>query len=68
MWATLHFESIICFLMAAFGIFLGVMGSEFRLGGLGRTPTSKPLPMWLGRVWAFGFAIIMLYLGIRRLR
>jgi hypothetical protein len=63
-----HLLPIIFFLMAAFAIFFGVRGSEFRLGGLGRTPTSKPLPAWFGRMWFFGFAIIMLYLGIRGLR
>lgn len=57
----------VCLLMAAFAIFCGVRGSEFRLGGLGRTPTSRPLPTWLGRVWFFGFALIMLFLGIRDL-
>jgi hypothetical protein len=63
-----NLTAIICFLMAAFAIFVGIVGSKFRLGGLGRTPTSKPLPNWIGRMWFFGFSVIMLYLGIRSLR
>jgi hypothetical protein len=63
-----HFVSIIFLLMAACAVFFGVKGTEFRLGGLGRTPTSKPLPIWFGRLWFFGFAIILLYLGIIGLR
>jgi len=59
---------IIFFLMAAFATYGGAIGSEFRLGGLGRTPTSRPLPIWLGRIWFFGFAIVGLYMGIRSLR
>jgi amino acid transporter len=68
MWATRHFESIICFLMAAFGTFFGVTSGEFRPGALGRNSTGKPLPIWFGRMWFLGFAAIMLYLGIRGLR
>jgi hypothetical protein len=63
-----HLLPVIFFLMAAFAIYFGVMGSEFRLGGLCRTPTSNTLPNWFGRMWFFGFAIIMLYMGIRGLR
>ena len=62
-----NFLPIIFFLMAAFATYCGLVGSEFRLGGLSRTPTIKPLPAWVGRLWFFGFAIIMLYLGIKGL-
>jgi hypothetical protein len=63
-----YLTPIFFFVLAAFAIFFGVMGSEFRLGGLGGTPTSKPLPTWIGRIWFFGIAAVMVYLGIRGLR
>jgi hypothetical protein len=62
-----HLLPIIYLLMAAFAIFCGVRGTEFRMGGLGRTPTSKPLPTWFGRLWFFIFAGVMLFIGIHSL-
>jgi hypothetical protein len=60
-----HFEKWIYFLMAAFGIYVGAMGRDFYPGRLGRSATGKALPRWFGRLWFFGFAVIMLYLGIK---
>ena len=62
-----HFTSIVYLLLAGVAIFIGAVGNEFRLGGLGRTPTSKPLPIWLGRLYFFGFAGVMLFLGVHSL-
>jgi hypothetical protein len=53
--------------MAAFGIYGGMMASEFYPGRLGGAPKGKPLPKWFGRVWCFGFAAIAVYWGVRAL-
>jgi hypothetical protein len=63
-----HFEIWIYFLLAAFGIYVGAASRDFYPGRLGRNATGKPLPRWFGRLWCFGFAVVMLYLGIRGLR
>ncbi len=63
-----HLETWVYFLMAAVGIYGGIFGEEFYPGRLGRNAAGKPWPKWFGRLWFFGFAVIMLYLGIRGLR
>ena len=62
-----HFTAIIDLLLAVFAILFGAMGTDFRLGGLGRTPTSKPVPTWLGRLWFFALAGVLLFMGIHGL-
>jgi hypothetical protein len=63
-----YFGPIMCFLMAAFGAYVGATAKVFYPGRLGRKSDGKPIPTWFGRVWFLGFAAVMLYLGIKGLR
>lgn len=63
-----YLGTIICFLMAAFGVYGGVTGKVFYPGRLGRKATGKPIPTWLGRLWFFGFAAVAFYVGLKGLR
>jgi hypothetical protein len=58
---------IILLLMAILSLYLGMAAKTFHAGGPGRNTSAKPLPKWFGRLWFFGFAAIMLYLGIKGL-
>ena len=65
----MNFDSILCFLMAAFAIYWALApGGEFYPGRLAGKPKGKPVPKWFGRLWFLGFAVITLYEGIRAWR
>jgi len=63
-----YFELSVCFAMAVVGAYLGATGKKFYGGGVGRLAINNPIPTWFGRLWFFGFAVVMVYLGIRSLR
>jgi hypothetical protein len=53
--------------MAGVAAYGGATAKEFYPGRLGRKSPGKLIPKWLGRLWVFGFAAVMLYLGIKAL-
>jgi hypothetical protein len=59
---------VIFFLTAIVTLYFGATGKTFRAGGPGRTASGRPLPRWFGRLWFFGFAVVLLYLAIKGLR
>jgi len=63
-----NFQSIVCFAMAVGAAFLGATGRDFYGGGIGRLATRNKIPKWFGRLWFFGFSIVMLYLGFSEWR
>ena len=54
--------------MAGGAAYIGATAKNFYGGGVGRLAVRNPTPRWFGRVWFFGFAAVMLYLGVRGLR
>ena len=54
--------------MAVGAAFLGATGRDFYGGGIGRLATRNKIPKWFGRLWFFGFSIVMLYLGFSEWR
>lgn len=60
-----NLDSIICFVMAGGAIFIGVASKGFYGGGPGRLAVNNPVPKWFGRLWFFGFAAVMVYVGIK---
>ena len=63
-----HLGPILCFVMAAGAAYVGATAKNFYGGGVGRLATKNPTPTWFGRLWFFGFAAVMLYLGVKGLR
>jgi len=62
-----YFNAVWCFALAAFGLYGGATAKVFYPGRLGAKSNGKPIPTWLGRLWCFGFAAGMLYLGFKAL-
>lgn len=62
-----HIDTIICFVLAAGSLYIGVAGTAFYTGALARKSTRR-VPTWLGRAWFIGFGLTVLYLGLVKMR
>lgn len=62
-----HLDTIIYFALATGALYMGVVGKAFYTGALARKSTRK-VPTWFGRAWFIGFGLVVLYLGIAKLR